>query len=287
MSMIPPVRCELGTGGCAIELDLWTDDEEGPGPTLVTMDLTEMRREPQLAMMPAEVRAFCMEALRLGSIAEDLCSERVHADARDSSAEVPEVADHEHDTDEPCPACAWEWQLAGSLSELQELTARFIEGRLRAHPGYLAATVDAETEGIAADLAAINRGGLLTDCSQPGMTDGTWVQRAWVSGYCTEAEVDALLAGCLATDLLVLALPPGNFEGPRVCITRDGAAQHSWAGLFEDPVHEYEPALAELEEELADLWCVDIMDPVWGRNDLLWPTVRAALAERPTEEFTH
>lgn len=188
---------------------------------------------------------------------------------------------HQHEDDETCPACLERWQQADSVPQLRELTAQFIEGTLRARPSYGAATVATETADLTEVLAAINRGGLLTDSSQPGENAEGWVQRAWVSGYADEAVVDALLGSCLATDLLVLALAPGALEGARVCISRDAARESTWAGAFDDPMEMYANGSVELVGQLADLWCVDVIDPVWGRNDLLWPTVLTALTERP------
>ena len=31
--------------------------------------------------------------------------------------------------------------------------------------------------------------------------------------------------------------------------------------------------------------CVDVIDPGWGRDDLLWSTVQAALTDRPVRRF--
>ncbi|NYJ04831.1 DUF6919 domain-containing protein [Petropleomorpha daqingensis] len=192
---------------------------------------------------------------------------------------------HLHDSDDTCPACLPAWQQAGSVSRLRELTARFIEGRLRAHPHYLGATVAGETEHLVDVLAEINRAGLLTHNSQPGEDDEGWLQRAWVHGYATEAVVDALAAGCLGTDLLVLALPPGVLDGARVCVTRDGAHEGTWAGAFDDPVSVFGTGSGQLAAQLARLWCVDVIDPVWGRDDVLWAAVRRALAARPARRF--
>lgn len=191
---------------------------------------------------------------------------------------------HQHDDDHSCPACQLPWQQAGSVSRLREVTARFVEGRLRAHPAYLAGGVSAETEPLVDVLAAINRGGLLTHTSQPGGA-GEFVQRAWAHGFATEAVVDVLTAASLDTDLLVLALPPRVLDGARVCVTRSGRRECTWAGAFDDPVAVYGTGSRELALQLARLWCVDVIDPVWGRDDLLWSTIRAALADRPVRRL--
>jgi hypothetical protein len=195
------------------------------------------------------------------------------------------VSAHQHDSDDTCPACLQPWAEAGSVSRLRELAARFVEGKLRARPHYFGAMVDSETEGLTGALAAINRAGLLTDNSQPGEEIDGWAQRAWISGFATETVIDTLLAGCLDTDLLVLALPPGMAQGARVCISRDGQKESTWSGAFEPLLELYFNGSEKLTSELVELWCVDIIDPVWGRNDLLWPTVQAALTARPTRQY--
>jgi hypothetical protein len=106
-----------------------------------------------------------------------------------------------------------------------------------------------------------------------------------VSGYATEAVVDALLAGTLRTEVMVLALPPGVTEGARVCVTRNGAEECTWAGAFDDPLSVYGTGSRGLSVQLARLWCVDVIDPVWGRDGVLWPAVSAALTARPARKY--
>ncbi|MFY9633672.1 MAG: hypothetical protein WAL27_03005, partial [Cellulosimicrobium cellulans] len=82
------------------------------------------------------------------------------------------------------------WRQATTLAAAGELTARWLEG----HSEYQAATFtvryDDETEPIAAELAALNRNGLFTKESQPGLhSDGT-SQRAYVTAFCS-AEIAA------------------------------------------------------------------------------------------------
>ena len=197
------------------------------------------------------------------------------------------VASHTHETDDPCPSCLGRWAEANSVVHLQELTAQFIEGQLHAHPHYAGATVDDETEDLIPALAAINRGGCLTTCSQPGEIGDGWAQRAMASGYCTEATLNALVAGCLATDLMVLGLPLGLNFGARVCVSRQGQTETMWTGYFQDPGEAFAGDSTELRTELGDLWCVDVLDPMWGRNDLLWPTVVAALTDRRARQFAY
>lgn len=75
------------------------------------------------------------------------------------------------------------WYDASTLSELGELTAQWLTGELDNHPGSYG--VEDETHPIAADLARINRGGLVTYESQPGKLGEAWSQKAAVSGFAT------------------------------------------------------------------------------------------------------
>lgn len=97
--------------------------------------------------------------------------------------------------------------------------------------------------------------------------------------------MDALPAGLLDTDLMVLALASGLTEGARVCISRSGDEECTWAGAFDDPLDMYAHGSLQLSGRLRYLWCVNIVDPAWGRNDALWPAVRKALTERPERRY--
>ena len=73
------------------------------------------------------------------------------------------------------------WRQAITLEAAGELTARWLEG----HSEYQAATFtvryDDETEPIAVELAALNRNGLFTKESQPGLRTEDLAQRQYVT----------------------------------------------------------------------------------------------------------
>lgn len=82
------------------------------------------------------------------------------------------------------------WSQAGSLEDVAALTADWLEGSLTSQPGYVrGAGPDPETESLIPVLAAVNRAGFLTTCSQPGHepslgVDGAmWAQRPAVEGF--------------------------------------------------------------------------------------------------------
>ncbi|MDQ3275031.1 MAG: hypothetical protein M3Q39_08390 [Actinomycetota bacterium] len=98
------------------------------------------------------------------------------------------------------------WYRARSLADLGELTARWLEGGIGSRPGYQPRCgPDVETRRLIPTLAALNRGGYLTNSSQPGEAptvgyDGRlWSQRAAVSGFTDRATLDRIHAAMAPT----------------------------------------------------------------------------------------
>jgi hypothetical protein len=58
-------------------------------------------------------------------------------------------------------------------------------------------------------------------------------------------------------------------------------SEHTWAGAHED-VEEWRDDLAdEVVAVISASWTIEVIDLVWGRNDVLWSSVLAALRTRP------
>ncbi|BAS06662.1 hypothetical protein AHiyo4_00840 [Arthrobacter sp. Hiyo4] len=97
------------------------------------------------------------------------------------------------------------WRQATTLAAAGELTARWLEG----HSEYQAATFtvryDAETEPIATELADLNRNGLFTKESQPGLRIDNSAQRQYVTGFCSAEAAVELLALSTRTELVTVA----------------------------------------------------------------------------------
>ena len=178
------------------------------------------------------------------------------------------------------------WRQATTFAAAGELTARWLEG----HSEYQAATFtvryDDETEPIAAELAALNRNGLFTKESQPGLhSDGT-SQRAYVTAFCSAEIAADLLVLSTRTELVTVAHAPGESSNAAIPVTLDGGEVVTVLGSSENPVDEEQ--IQDWADEtndtlallLADSWYVEILDPVWGRNDVLLPAVFATLTAR-------
>jgi hypothetical protein len=175
------------------------------------------------------------------------------------------------------------WRQATTLEAAGELTARWLEGGSSYQPGHFAAGFDDETKPIAAALAELNRNGLFTKESQPGILAAGAGQRQYVTGFCSAATARGLLALSTRSELVTVAHAPGEASSAAIPVTLAGPEITTVLGSSENPVEEAQirdwadetnDALALL---LADSWYVEIMDPVWGRNDMLLPAVLAEL----------
>lgn len=179
------------------------------------------------------------------------------------------------------------WRSARSLEELGELTARWLEGTLSWIPTY-GDSPDPETGGLVHVLVSLNRAGFVTDFSQPGIpisADGQWGQRASVSGYCDERVAEQITRRLDPTDLVVLRFDPFPGElGDRtqVAVTLDEGVAYTWQGFRLPAVevsHQWGGYLSSDALEAIDAATeLHILDPVWGRNDLLWPTMLDAVS---------
>jgi hypothetical protein len=178
------------------------------------------------------------------------------------------------------------WRQATTINGAGELTARWLEGKSEYQPATFTARYDDETESIAVELAALNRSGLFTKESQPGLQAEGTAQRQYVTGFCSAETAADLLALSTRSDLVTVAHAPGESSNASIAVTLDGGEVATVLGSSENPVTEDQ--IRDWSEEtndnlallLADSWYVEILDPVWGRNDALLPAVAAALAAR-------
>lgn len=177
------------------------------------------------------------------------------------------------------------WRQAGTIPAAGELTARWLEGRSEYQPGTFAPRYDEETRAIAGRLAELNRSGLFTKESQPGVLSEGHAQRAYVTGFCSVESAAALLGLSGRTDLVTVAHAPGEASQSSIPVTLRNGDVVTVLGSSEGPVGDdqlrdwAEEANESLALALADSWFVEVFDPVWGRNDVLLPAVLGALAD--------
>ena len=175
------------------------------------------------------------------------------------------------------------WRQASTIAAAGELTARWLEGNSQYQPGVFSAGFDDETGAIAGELARLNRNGLFTKESQPGVRAGDLAQRAYVTAFCSPETAMALLALSTRTSLVTVAHAPGESSSASIPVTVQDGDVVTVLGSSEEPVAEDQ--LRDWAEEsnetlalvLADAWYVELFDPVWGRNDVLLPAALEAL----------
>lgn len=176
------------------------------------------------------------------------------------------------------------WRQATTLLGAGELTARWLEGSSDYQPGIFAPGFDTETDTIAADLAEINRRGLFTKESQPGLAGPGEIQRQYVTGFCSADTAEALLTLSAGSELITVAHAPGEASSAAIPVTVAGSEVVTVLGSSENSLTaaQIKDWAAETNDTLAlllaDSWYVEVLDPVWGRTTALLPAVLAALA---------
>lgn len=205
-------------------------------------------------------------------------------------------------------ADADQWFRASTLRALGLLTADWLEGRNLYLPAYGATCPDPETRDLIPALAAANRAGYVTNCSQPGhdptlgYNGRMWRQLAAVSGFCDERTaaslIDTFAPHAGPDGLYLYAFTPGRrphnrrgrFEIPAtVHADPDDPADEWLMTVFGPPLSRravrsiYRGDLPKAAiKALCCAWQVTIADTRYGRNDLLWPLLdQWAEGERP------
>lgn len=185
------------------------------------------------------------------------------------------------------------WREVESLADAGELVARWLEGDMETVPGYYGRPAQ-ETEELIPALAGLNRAGFVTVGSQPGegpvSGDGEtwWWQRAFVDGVTEVRAADRADAASTGSGLLAIrhdgarrrmdyrpAVPVtathAHLDHGRGVVATETGSRMSRSGL--------ELAFGGyLLDELCRAQQVTVIDPVWGRNSLLWPTLTRELA---------
>lgn len=172
------------------------------------------------------------------------------------------------------------WLAARSWDDLTEATIDFLEGRLDKSPSHYSPPAE-ETSGLVGSLAGMNRAGFLTMSSQPGLMEehaGNF-QRAYVDGACSEETALTLESGLLLTGLVVITLTPEDDSSSTIVVTISDGEPCTFVGRsFPDDLDYYRNGDPGLDAALDAMWRVQIFDPVWGRNDVLWAEVNRALS---------
>ena len=181
------------------------------------------------------------------------------------------------------------WASARTLADLGELTAQWVEGRIGSQPGYYGRS-DIEDPAMIPVLAGLNRAGFVTTCSQAGHAGAAWEQCAAVEGFAGFPVAMVLQHAAREADLDVVAHSPVRLPRWRysyreaVIVTRRNGRPYTDFGCrlprrhIRDSHLGYGACHRDAVAALEAAWQVTVIDPEWGRNDLLWDVLDAALA---------
>ncbi|MFI8942727.1 DUF6919 domain-containing protein [Streptomyces syringium] len=180
------------------------------------------------------------------------------------------------------------WKAASTLAELGQLMALWLEGAIGSRPGYQPRYgPDEETAELIPTLVACNRAGFVTDVSQPGLEgdawDGSpWNQRAAVQGFIGDEDLlHRVMDAAQSAGLQVIVHGPGftDLAGPTIVTTWDGEDYTAFGEKI--PARHLRVMFGGCNRRavraVSGSWQVAIIDPVWGRDDVLWPALDAAI----------
>jgi hypothetical protein len=179
-----------------------------------------------------------------------------------------------------------DWSDAASLADLGHKTALWLEGAIPMHPDQ-PAPPNEETIPLIGRLAAYNRAGLVTLVSQPGLPEqtgfdgATWAQRAAFEAIAHDPVAARVYAAAKQAGMLAQLRGPDSTEDqPATTVTRRDGYTYTTFGTYPPEVirDTFMPCTRpSLQLELKRAWQVVIIDPQWGRLDVLWNAVDRAL----------
>jgi hypothetical protein len=181
------------------------------------------------------------------------------------------------------------WASARTLADLGGMTAQWIEGTLSSQPGYCGPS-DIEDPAMIPVLAKLNRAGFKTIASQVGETGPGWEQCAAVEGFAAARLAFRLAqaAGSAGLDYVLhdpVTLPRWRYRyHSAVIVTRRNGHPHTTFGAqlprrhIRDGWIGYGICHQDAVHALCQAWQVTVIDPEWGRPDLLWPVLAGAVA---------
>jgi hypothetical protein len=184
------------------------------------------------------------------------------------------------------------WAKARTLSDLGDLTARWLLGQIQSQPGYFG-SVDVDeaiAPGLTAALVQLNRLGVVTSSSQAGVPAGpgfdcaTWAQRAAVDAYVDVRDLlwwtEAIQARGFGIHLV--GERPARLGSDGVTVTTRNRRRYTHFGSWQSPeeiAHAHRGLHSEAILELQCATNVAIYDDAYGPNTL-WPALRTIAEKR-------
>lgn len=187
------------------------------------------------------------------------------------------------------------WAKARSLRDVGDRMAMWLTGELRSQPGYCGPidVDEADVPGLTETLVLLNRAGFVTSQSQAGADevtgDGThWQQYAAVTGFASPETQAWLLHALHQVDGLAVreCVEVGRLDWREVdpVTYRNGRAYTDFgrrqpdSDLCDDWTG-YGVCHPDAVEQIIAAGQFVIRDTEFGRNDRLWPALRAAAAQ--------
>ncbi len=172
------------------------------------------------------------------------------------------------------------WPAARSLRDLADATVDFLEGKLQETPSHMGPP-DSESASLIPMLVRMNRSGFMTTSSQPGLIavpEGS-AQRAYVEGFCNEETAYKIQTALLYEELVVITFAPDCESDSSIAVTIDDGQPFTFLGRWSvEEFNFYRNGNPRLDMALDAALCLQVFDPVWGRNDRLWDTLCRALS---------
>jgi Domain of unknown function (DUF6919) len=173
------------------------------------------------------------------------------------------------------------WQSATTLGDLGELTALWLEGRIRVHPTYGAPIPDPETKPLIKALVHANRSGYVTTQSSPAgdgaaYGDPTLRARAAVEGFADADTAEWMLRAARRAGLHAQAnTATKRRDNTRTAVdiaVRAGVPITGFGGTASRrTIRElWGDCSDEAIEALCDAQQVCLVDMQWGRQRNLW-----------------
>jgi hypothetical protein len=189
------------------------------------------------------------------------------------------------------------WRAADTVGQLGTAGALWLGGGIASQPGYAPRYgPDTETLPLVEVLAAVNRAGFYTTCSQPGLEktgmDGDWwQQKAAVTGFVTagrdlrdmidaaeEAGLDIVLTDCWDAD-------NGHTHPGIVCTTRDGEPYTQFgATLTRSDIEFLWSGFPAAVTALQHAPQITFADPHFGPSTRLWDVLATIAGQSTTTD---
>ncbi|MGW4075990.1 DUF6919 domain-containing protein [Streptomyces asiaticus] len=179
------------------------------------------------------------------------------------------------------------WKRAQSVADLGQLMADWLEGSLGGWtPSHLDDRPDEETSHLIPVLAACNRAGCVTTDSQPGeivrYAGELCEQRAAVKGWVADRRLlDRLRSNAKRAGMEIIAHRADSGWRDGTVVTRVDGEPYTWFGRTmsrrDQIAYEWRGVGGRAIRELRTATYITIFDPVWGRDDRLWPALAQAV----------